>query len=379
MSADRPPDGGSARRLTVDLGDRRYDIAIGGGLIDRAGALLRPVLPGRRVIVIADETVAGLYLARLETALAEAGIDAAALSVPPGEASKSLDRFAELTERVLALAPERSTTIVALGGGVVGDLAGFAAATALRGLAFVQVPTTLLAQVDSAVGGKTGINSRYGKNLIGAFHQPLAVLADIDTLATLPQRQVLAGYAEVVKYGALGDAGFFDWLVANGAALVAGDADRRAEAVGRSCAAKAAIVAADEREAGQRALLNLGHTFAHAFEAESGYGDRLLHGEAVAIGMVAAFRLSARLGLCPPAAADRLTRHLDAVGLPTGLAGVAEPGWSAARLMAHMTRDKKVADGRTTFILARGIGDAFVTRDVPAEAVTATLTEALAA
>ncbi len=368
-----------ARRLTVDLGQRRYDIVIADGLIARAGTLLRPLLAGRRAIVIADETVAGYYLDPLTGALTEAGIDTASLTVPPGEASKSLAAFGDLMERVLALAPERSTTLVALGGGVVGDLAGFAAATALRGLAFVQIPTTLLAQVDSAVGGKTGINSRYGKNLIGAFHQPRAVLADIATLATLPPRQMRAGYAEIVKYGVLGDPGFFDWLVDHGAALLAGDGALCAEAVARSCAAKAAIVAADEREAGRRALLNLGHTFAHAFEAESGYGDRLLHGEAVAIGMAAALRLSVRLGLCPAADADRLTAHLSAVGLPTGLAGVADDDWTAERLVAHMARDKKVADGRATFILARGIGHAFVTRDVPMDAVAATLREALAA
>ena len=378
MDASEPPSPAD-RRLSVDLGARSYDIVIGEGLIERAGALLGPLLPGRRAIVIADEAVAGHYLARLTASLAAAGIEAPSLNVPPGEASKSLARFGDLMEAVLALAPERSTTIVALGGGVVGDLAGFAAASALRGLAFVQVPTTLLAQVDSAVGGKTGINSRYGKNLIGAFHQPRAVLADLATLATLPRRELLAGYAEIVKYGALGDAAFFDWLVANGAALVAGDTALRGEAVARSCAAKAAIVAADEREAGRRALLNLGHTFAHAFEAESGYGDRLLHGEAVAIGMAAALRLSVRLGLCPAADAERLTAHLSAIGLPTGLAGVADGGWTAERLIGHMARDKKVSDGRATFILARGIGHAFVTRDVPMDAVAATLDEALAA
>jgi 3-dehydroquinate synthase len=246
----------------------------------------------------------------------------------------------------------------------------------LRGIDVVQIPTTLLAQVDSSVGGKTGINTRHGKNLVGAFHQPRLVLADTSVLDTLPRRELLAGYAEVVKYGLLGDADFFAWLEANGPAVIGRDGPERRHAVARSCRMKARIVAADERETGERALLNLGHTFGHAFEAELGYGSELLHGEAVAIGMVLAFRLSARLGLCPPADAERARRHLAGVGLPTGLAG---RNWPPARLLGHMGRDKKVVDGRLTFILARGIGRAFVSREVTAEDVEAVLAEALAA
>ena len=250
---------------------------------------------------------------------------------------------------------------------MVGDLTGFAAATLLRGIDYVQIPTTLLAQVDSSVGGKTAIDTIHGKNLVGAFHQPVLVLADIDALATLPRRELLAGYAEVVKYGFIRDRAFFEWLEANGAALVAGDAALRREAVLRSCAAKAEVVAVDEREEGERALLNFGHTFGHALEAETGFGDALLHGEAVALGMRLAFDLSARIGLCPPAAAQRVRRHYEAVGLPVALASIANARpFAADALLRHMGRDKKVRDGQITLILARGIGDAFISREVPA-------------
>ncbi|WP_026872669.1 3-dehydroquinate synthase [Inquilinus limosus] len=363
--------------IRVGLGPRSYDIVIGPGALAEAGERIAALGRGRRVIVVADARVAGLHGAALEASLAASGITAETLTVPPGEATKSMTVLAELLDRILALGIERRTLLVALGGGVVGDLAGFAAAVALRGLDFVQIPTTLLAQVDSSVGGKTGVNSKHGKNLIGAFHQPLLVLADTALLSTLPARELRAGYAEVAKYGALGDAGFFAWLETNGPKLLAGDGEAMIRAVKRSCEMKAEIVGQDEREAAQRALLNLGHTFGHALEAETGYGDALLHGEAVAIGMVMAFDLSVRLGLCPAADRDRLARHLEAVGLPTRPAR--DRAWSVDALLHHMTRDKKVRDGRMTFILVRGLGQAFVTSEVPAEPVAAVLADAIAA
>jgi 3-dehydroquinate synthase len=273
----------------------------------------------------------------------------------------------------------RDTTLVALGGGVIGDLAGFAAAITMRSMDFVQIPTTLLAQVDSAVGGKTGINTRHGKNLVGAFHQPRLVLSDVATLDTLPKRELLAGYAEVVKYGLIRDAAFFRWLEVNGLRLCGGDQEARRHAIVTCCAAKATIVAEDEREAGRRVLLNLGHTFGHALEAQSGFGDTLLHGEAIAIGMVLAFELSARLGLCRPADAKRVRRHLSELGLPVGLRGPADRSWSADGLLAHMARDKKVLGGKLGFVLVRGIGEAFVTHDVDTQDMGAVLDAALGA
>ena len=366
----------SPDRLRVDLGQRSYDILIGGGLIDRAGALMDPVMSSRRALVVSDDRVAPLYLGRLLASLDAAGISHAAIALPAGEGTKDFTHLAELMDFLLAARCERSTMVVALGGGVIGDLAGFAAAICLRGVDFVQIPTTLLAQVDSSVGGKTGINTRQGKNLVGAFHQPRLVLADIDALDTLERRQLLAGYAEIVKYGLIGDAAFFAWLEANGAGLISGDREARRHAIATSCRAKAAIVAADEREGGVRALLNLGHTFGHALEAETGFGDAMLHGEAVAIGMAMAFRLSARLGLAAEAESRRLERHLAAIGLPSGLpAGTV---WNTERLLHHMEGDKKVADGRITFVLARGIGEAILTREVPVEAVRAVLDQFIA-
>ncbi|HEX7970355.1 MAG TPA: 3-dehydroquinate synthase, partial [Stellaceae bacterium] len=285
--------------------------------------------------------------------------------------------LADTCDGLLAAGIERRDLVIALGGGVIGDLAGFAAATLLRGIDYVQVPTTLLAQVDSSVGGKTAIDTPQGKNLVGAFHQPLLVLADIDALATLPRRELLSGYAEVVKYGLIRDRGFYEWLEAHGAALLAGDAASRQEAVMRSCAAKAALVAADEREDGERALLNFGHTFGHALEVAGGFSDRLLHGEAVALGMQLAFDLSARLGLCPADTAARVRRHLAAMGLPGEIAQAAG-GAPAAALLAHMQKDKKVKDGRITLILARDIGDAFICRDITPQALDTFLAEAAA-
>ena len=352
------------RRLTVALDRRSYDIVIGPGLLDAAGALLRPVLRAPRVIIVTDEHVAKLHLPRLVAGLGTAGIAPHSIVLPAGEATKDFTHFAKLCEDVLALGIERSTMLVALGGGVIGDLTGFAAATLLRGIDYVQVPTTLLSQVDSSVGGKTAIDTPQGKNLVGAFHQPVLVLADIDTLATLPRRELLSGYAEVVKYGLIRDRAFYDWLETNGPALLAGDAAVRQETVLRSCAAKAAVVAADERESGERALLNFGHTFGHALETASGFGQGLLHGEAVAIGMQLAFDLSAQLGLCRPDVAARVRRHLTAMGLPTEIAPAGGGAFSAQTLLAHMRKDKKVKDGRVTLILARDIGDAFITGDV---------------
>jgi shikimate kinase/3-dehydroquinate synthase len=364
--------------VNVRLATRPYEIRIGDGLIARAGAWLAPVLPQKRAVVVTDATVAALHLPSLMEALAEAGFDARQVVVAPGERSKSLAVFGQVTDALLELGVERRTAVIALGGGVVGDLAGFAAASTLRGLPFVQIPTTLLAQVDSSVGGKTGINTAYGKNLLGAFHQPHIVLADTASLATLPARELRAGYAEIVKAGLIGDAAFFAWCEANGAALLDGDAALRAEAVARACAFKAAVVADDEREekaSDGRARLNLGHTFGHALEAEFEYDGSLLHGEAVALGLGLAFDLSEKLELCPRGTADRVRRHLAGCFMAAELPALGRK-FSAARLMAHMRHDKKMRDGSLAFVLARGIGEAFTSRDVPQEAVLAVLRDA---
>ena len=368
----------TAERLRVDLDQRSYDIIVGPGLIAGAGAHAAPVMNGSRAVIVTDETVAALYLDRLQQSLGAHGIEAEAIQLPPGEATKDFGHLERLVDELLRRKVERSTMVVALGGGVIGDLAGLAAAVTLRGLNFIQVPTTLLAQVDSSVGGKTGINTHFGKNLVGAFHQPRLVLADIGALETLPRRQLLAGYAEVVKYGLLGDADFFEWLEHNGPALINGDSELRRQAVIRSCAAKAAIVADDERELGRRALLNLGHTFGHALEAETGLGHALLHGEAVAIGMCLAFDLAVRLDLCSGQDAGRVRAHLAAAGLPVDMRGLATPAWTGARLFDHMTRDKKVTDGRIAFVLARGIGRGLIAPDVNPEEVIALLDDCLA-
>jgi 3-dehydroquinate synthase len=351
-------------RIEVGLGERSYEIRIEAGLLDRAGDALAPFARDGRLILVSDEIVWAAQGARLRAG----GLGIVPLIVPPGEGSKSWERLAWLAEQLLALGVERSDTIVAFGGGMVGDLAGFAAAILKRGCAFVQVPTTLLAQVDSSVGGKTAINAAGGKNMIGAFHQPKAVLIDPTTLDTLPPRELRAGYAEVVKYGLIGDAGFFAWCEAHAAALLVGDAEARRHAIETSVGAKAAIVGEDEREtSGRRALLNFGHTFGHAVEAEGGF-SLFLHGEAVALGMALAFRFSAERGLCPPEETERVIRHLDAVGLPTRL----EIG-TPASLVEHMKADKKARGGRIPFILARGIGGAFVDNTVELEDVAAFL------
>jgi 3-dehydroquinate synthase len=370
----------SDQRLRVELGARSYDIVAGAGLFERAGALLADIVGRKKLIVVTDEHVAALQWARLEAGLRAGGIASTLLTLRPGEATKSWDQLGKLTDAILDLKPERGSMLLALGGGVVGDLTGVAASLVLRGIGFIQAPTTLLAQVDSAVGGKTGVNTRHGKNLIGGFYQPRLVLADLDALSTLPRRELLAGYAEVVKYGLIDEPDFFDWLEKNGEAVIAGDAAARAHAVITSCAAKARIVAADEREDNVRALLNLGHTFGHAFEAAVGYGDMLLHGEAVALGMVLAYDLSAQLGLCPRGDCARIRRHFTAVGLPTDPASLNLPPKArrADRLIELMAQDKKVADGRITFILARGIGQAFVARDVDIGDVRALLEQSVA-
>ena len=368
-----------ADRLRVELGARGYDILIGPGLIAEAGQHLKPLARGGRVFVVSDERVAALHLPILAAGLARAGIGHHAVLLPPGEATKDFGHLARLAEELLSAGVERSSLLVALGGGVVGDVTGFAASILLRGLGFVQIPTTLLSQVDSSVGGKTGINTPQGKNLVGTFHQPRLVLADLDALATLPRRELVAGYAEVAKYGLLGDAGFFAWLEDHGSRVVEGDLDALRHAVAVACAGKARVVAEDEREEDRRALLNLGHTFGHALEAECGYGAELLHGEAVAIGMVLAGELSVRLGLCPPADAARVARHLASVGLPTGLDAVDGVRFAPERLLAHMRKDKKVTGGRIAFVLLKGIGEAFLARDVPLDEVERLLAEAVAA
>jgi len=358
--------------VKVDLGARSYPVIIESGLLTRAGEHLAPIARGRPIVIVADENVAG-HLATLRSSLEAAGLRAESILIPAGEGSKSWATLESLCDRLLALGVERGDHVVAQGGGVIGDLVGFATAILKRGCGFVQVPTTLLAQVDSSVGGKTGINARAGKNLIGAFHQPKMVLIDPDVLDTLPTRQLRAGYAEVVKYGLIDDAGFFAWCEANGAALLAGDAAARTHAIAYSVAAKARIVGDDEFEtSGRRALLNLGHTFGHALEAEAGFSDRLLHGEGVAAGCALAFAFSARQGLCPPADAERVAAHWRAVGLPDGLAaaGIAAP---AARLIEHMRHDKKASAGRIPFLLARGIGQTYLDRNVDLAAVEAFL------
>lgn len=360
------------RRLAVALPSTTYDVVIGDGLLRRAGALLAPRLPQKRAMVITDETVAALHLPTLLEGLAETGVDAGQIVVPAGEASKNLDSYVAVVDRLLEARVERRTTVIALGGGVVGDLAGFAAATTLRGLPFVQIPTTLLSQVDSSVGGKTGVNTPRGKNLVGAFHQPRMVLADTATLATLPVRELRAGYAEIVKAGLIGDPAFFHWCEQHGAGVVGGDREAQAEAVKRACAFKAAVVGDDEREEKPndgRALLNLGHTFGHALEAEYGYTGGLLHGEGVAVGLGLAFKLSARLGHCSAGEAERVVAHVASTGLPAELS-MLNRRFSAETLIGHMRRDKKMQDGALKFVLVRGIGQAFTSSDVPMDAVT---------
>ncbi len=355
--------------VPVALGARSYDVRIEAGLLARAGEHLVPLAKGRRFVIVTDENLRP-HLATLQASL---GADSEAIVLAPGEGTKSWAQLESLTDRMLDLGVERSDHVIALGGGVIGDLVGFATSILKRGCNFVQVPTTLLAQVDSSVGGKTAINSRAGKNLVGAFHQPALVLIDPQVLDTLPARELRAGYAEVVKYGLIDDFAFFEWCEANAAGLLAGDPEARTYAIAHSVAAKARIVAEDERETtGKRALLNLGHTFGHALEAETGFSSKLLHGEGVAAGMALAFAYSARLGLCPGQDAERVAAHLRAIGLPDGLAAAGITA-SGARLVEHMLHDKKMAAGTLPFLLARGIGKTFLDKTVDLADVAAFL------
>ncbi|MBB4291915.1 3-dehydroquinate synthase [Rhizobium leguminosarum] len=359
----------------VPLGERAYDILIGPGLIARAGVEIASRLKGRKAAVITDENVAPLYLEALVASLEEAGIVSAAVVLPAGEKTKSFEHLITACDKVLEARVERNDYVIALGGGVIGDLSGFAAGIIRRGVRFVQVPTSLLSQVDSSVGGKTGINSRHGKNLIGVFHQPDLVLADTDVLNTLSEREFRAGYAEVAKYGLIDKPDFFAWLETNWKAVFAGGS-ARIEAIANSCQAKADVVVADERENGQRALLNLGHTFGHALEAATAYdSSRLVHGEGVSIGMVLAHEFSARMNLASPDDARRVEQHLKAVGLPTRMADIPGELPPAETLMDAIAQDKKVKSGKLTFILTRGIGQSFVADDVPASEVISFLRE----
>ena len=362
--------------VPVALGTRTYDIVIGRGLLASLGERIKNLRPDARVAIVTDETVAAHHLAAAEAALKAVDIDSAPILVPAGEGSKNYATFEKVCEAIIAARVERNDLVVALGGGVIGDLAGFAAACARRGLDFVQVPTTLLAQVDSSVGGKTGINSRQGKNLVGAFHQPVLVVADSALLDTLPKREFRAGYAEVAKYGLLGDAAFFAWLEKNWQDVFAGGPGRE-HAIAVCCRAKAGIVARDERETGERALLNLGHTFGHALEAGCGFSDRLLHGEAVALGIALAFEFSAKKGLISAADAARASAHLAAVGLPTHVKDVPGGVPPVDTLMDLISQDKKVKRGALTLILVRGIGQAFIEKNVDAGKVHAFLTDKL--
>ena len=361
--------------VPVSLGERSYEVRVEPGLIDRAGEALKPYAGKRPFVVVTDSNVAQAQWPRLQAALKAAGLEAEAIVLPAGESTKSWGQLEALTDRLIELGVERRDHILALGGGVIGDLVGFAASVVKRGCNFIQIPTTLLAQVDSSVGGKTAINSRAGKNLIGAFHQPALVLIDPDTLDTLGLRETRAGYAEVVKYGLIDDFDFFGWCEANGPALLAGDGAARVHAIAKSVAAKAAIVGEDERETtGRRALLNLGHTFGHALEAETGFSDKLLHGEGVAAGMALAFNYSARRGECSGQDAQRVVAHLRAVGLPASLkeAGVDASGET---LVGHMLHDKKMSAGTLPFLLARGIGQTYLAKDVDLADVAAFLDE----
>ncbi len=361
--------------VRVGLGERSYEIAIGDGLLAEAGRRIAPLLARPVTAIVTDANVARHHLVALQASLAAAGVAATPIVLPPGETTKSFKHLAELCDRLLAAGIERRDRIVALGGGVIGDLAGFAAAILRRGVGFIQIPTTLLAQVDSTVGGKTGINSAHGKNLIGAFHQPAAVIADIALLDTLPKRELAAGYAEVAKYGLIGDAAFFEWLEAQSGAILAGDRQARIRAIKTSCEAKARIVAEDENETGVRALLNLGHTFGHALEAATGYSDRLLHGEGVAIGMVQALRFSERLKHAAAGTAGRVAKHLKAAGLPVHSRDIPGRLPPPEELLAIMRQDKKAQAGKLTFILVRAIGEAFIARDVAEADVLAFLKE----
>ncbi len=355
----------TSEKISVNLGNRSYDVLVASGLLTAAADHISPFLNRPRVVIVTDETVARLYLDPLADNLCAAGITVDQLVLPAGEKTKSFNHLENLCEELLRLQVERDDIVISMGGGVIGDLAGFASAILRRGCRFIQIPTTLLAQVDSSVGGKTAINTKHGKNLVGAFHQPALVLADVGVLNTLPPRELRAGYGEVVKYGLLGDADFFGWLEQHGAKLLAGNAAYRVEAVKRSVEAKAGIVAQDERENGIRALLNLGHTFGHALEAHVGFSGKLLHGEGVALGIVLAFELSAQQKFCNSQDTQRVKKHFADVGLPVSIQDIDGFAATADDLMSHIYQDKKVSGGKLTFILARGIGEAFVAKNIP--------------
>ena len=368
----------AARIVPVALGSRSYEIVIGPGMIAAAGDAVKQLAPAARCAVVTDETVARVHLPALASSFASAGVALEEILIPAGEASKSFTHLVQLCDTLLERRLDRGDIVIALGGGVIGDLAGFAASILKRGVRLVQIPTTLLAQVDSSVGGKTGINTRHGKNLIGTFHQPSLVLIDTDVLDTLDARQLRSGYAEVAKYGLLGDAAFFDWLETHWAGIFEGNAAARLHAIERSCLAKAVLVAEDERDTGRRALLNLGHTFGHALESWAGYSAKLLHGEAVAIGMVLAFEMSEEMEFCAPGTAARAAAHLKKAGLPVRIADMSEKTGGAAptaeELVALMMQDKKVTAGRLSFVLVRGVGDAFVSDAVEPDRLLAFLT-----
>lgn len=363
--------------LTVALGARSYDIYVGSQLLANCGVALKAALPLHHVFIITDQHVAKHYLPQLEKTLSDAGIIYEAIILEPGERTKSFAVLERVIDEIISHKPERKSTLIAFGGGVIGDLTGFAASILLRGVNFIQIPTTLLSQVDSSVGGKTGINTRAGKNLVGSFYQPRMVLADTSLLSSLPKREFLAGYAEVVKYGLISDLEFFHWLEENLDKIIAGDEEALKHAVLTSCQSKADIVERDETESGVRGLLNLGHTFGHALEAETGYSDELVHGEGVAVGMVLAFKLSALIGKCSQEDVAKVQSHLARVGLPTTLSDVRE-SWDVDRLIDHMYQDKKVSQGKLVFILAEGIGRSYIDKEVDVDKVRELLVEEIA-
>ena len=351
-------------RLKVDLGERSYEIVIGSQILKQTGELVKPIIKGNRVIIVTDIHVAPIYLDTVIKSLESIGIELEQITLPAGEKIKSIKYFDKLIEDILRMNIDRKVAIIALGGGVIGDLAGFAASSILRGVDLIQVPTTLLSQVDSSVGGKTGLNTQQGKNLIGAFYQPRLVITDIDTLDSLPRRQLLAGYAEIVKYGLINNPDFFFWLEKYGHKVCGGDKEFQREAISISCKSKIDIVTQDEKEESCRALLNLGHTFGHALEKETGFGNKLFHGESVSIGICMAFELSSLLGFCSEKEAARIRDHYIALGLPTSLGDLKNINWEAGKLLHHMKSDKKTENGSVNFILAKGIGKSFLSRNI---------------
>lgn len=365
------------KSLSVDLGDRDYEIKIGSGLLATSGEHITPHLKRKKVAIVSDENVAAQHLEELQNGLRSQNIESVVFTLPAGEQTKSWESIEATVEWLISQRVERDDVVIAFGGGVIGDLVGFAAAILRRGVDFIQIPTSLLAQVDSSVGGKTGINSPLGKNLIGAFHQPRLVLADIDVLQTLPDREFISGYGEVMKYGLLGDAQFFEWLENNALSMRSGNSAELVNAIFICCQMKSEIVSRDEKEHGERALLNLGHTFGHALEAATGYSDRLLHGEGVAIGCGLAFELSQRLGFCSQEEPSRVRAHLAAMGMKKDLKDISGDLPDANGLVNLMMQDKKVQDGKVTFILAEGIGKAFVAKDVDMSIVRSVVQDAL--